>query len=371
VPWYCWFAAPAVLFAILSLRGERRRAAYVVQRLAETSHILRPATVVVPVKGDDQGLAGNLLALATLDYPDYELIVAAHSAADIPPGVLPPRVRVVLAHGDDPLTSEKIQNLQAAVRVARQRSEILAFADSDGRVPRGWLSALAAPLAEPGVGASTGFRWFVPARLSFWSLLRGVWDAVSAGMLGPGDCPFAWGGAMALRKQVFYEARVPDRWKGAVSDDYTLSAAIHQTGLRVAFAPAAMVPDSGSTSAAELWRWARRQLTITRFCNPGLWRLALVGHMVYCAGMAACIAALAAGRLPALGLLAAQLLPGMWKGVRRAGLAHAALPEIAPRRWAHAALQPLATWLWLALLAGSATNRTIAWRGNRYDLRRR
>ena len=65
--------------------------------------------------------------------PDYELMVVAHSAEDIPPGVLPARAKVVLAHGDDPNTGEKVQNLQAAVRAARRQSDILAFADSDGR----------------------------------------------------------------------------------------------------------------------------------------------------------------------------------------------------------------------------------------------
>ena len=89
--------APSLLLAALSLRGERKRAEYVARRLAERTEDLPPATVIVPVKGYDEGLRENLEALATLDYPDYELIVTAHSAGDIPPGVLPARVRVVLA----------------------------------------------------------------------------------------------------------------------------------------------------------------------------------------------------------------------------------------------------------------------------------
>jgi ceramide glucosyltransferase len=370
VHWYWWFAVPAILLAVLSLRGERRRAAFVARRLAQPPAYSPPATVIVPVKGPDHELAENLHALATLDYPDYELIVTAHSAADIPPGVLPARTRLVLAHGSDPATSEKIQNLQAAVRVARQRSQVLAFADSDGRVPRGWLLALVAPLAEPGVGASTGFRWFAPARPWFWSLLRSVWDSVSAGTLGPGDNRFAWGGAMAVRKQVFYETRVNEHWKGAVNDDYSLAAAIHEAKLAVAYAPGALVPDSSRTSPLALFLWARRQLAMTRFYQPELWRKALLGHVVYCAGMAACVAGLAAGSWPAALLLAAQLAPGMAKAFRRASGAAAALPGIAPRRWAHAALSPFATWLWLAVLAASAATRTIHWRGRRYYLKR-
>ena len=91
---YWFFAGPALLLAVLSLRGERKRADYVARRLAERVEDLPPATVIVPVKGYDEGLRENLAALASLDYPDYELIVAANFADDIPSDVLPSRVKV-------------------------------------------------------------------------------------------------------------------------------------------------------------------------------------------------------------------------------------------------------------------------------------
>src|SRR5260221_13518166 len=112
--WYWLFAGPAILLAFVSLRGERKRAAYVARRLAQKGVAFPPATVIVPVKGEDEGLRENLAALANLDYPDYELIVAARTAADIPAGVLPRRDKVVLAHREDSGTAEKIQNLRGA-----------------------------------------------------------------------------------------------------------------------------------------------------------------------------------------------------------------------------------------------------------------
>jgi cellulose synthase/poly-beta-1,6-N-acetylglucosamine synthase-like glycosyltransferase len=116
---WCWLiAGSAALLAVASLRGERRRAAYVKARLAARAGALPPVTVIVPVKSEDPGLRENLAALASLDYPDYELLVAAQSAADIPPGVLPPRVKVVLSHGGSAEASEKVQNLAAAAAEA-------------------------------------------------------------------------------------------------------------------------------------------------------------------------------------------------------------------------------------------------------------
>jgi GT2 family glycosyltransferase len=371
---YWCLTGPALLLAALSLRGERKRAAYVARRLAERPQDLPAATVIVPVKGSDEGLRENLEALAALDYPDYELIVAAHSAGDIPAGVLPARVKVVLAHGTDPAGAEKIQNLMAAVRAARKRSRVLAFADSDGRVSRGWLRALVAPLEEPGVGASTGFRWFLPDPPDFWSLMRGVWDAVAAGTLGPGDCRFAWGGAMAIRKEVFFEARVPDFWQGALSDDYALSQAVHAAGLSIAYAPGALTPSREHITGGRFFGWIRRQLAITRIYAPRLWWPALIAHIFYCGGMAASIAASIRGNRLAEWALVAQLSPGMLKGLNRATLAKASLPEheawFKRHAWVHAIWAPLGTWVWLVALVSSAFARSIEWRGRRYPLKR-
>jgi ceramide glucosyltransferase len=372
--WYWCFVGPALLLALLSLRGERKRAAYAERRLAETPATLPPASVIVPVKGDDDGLRENLAALASQDYPDYELIVVAHSAGDIPPGVLPHKVRVVLAHGDDPSTGQKVQNLSVAVIAARKYSQVFAFADSDGRVTRGWLRALVAPLAEPGVGASTGYRWFAPEPPSFWTLMRSVWDAVALSRLGPGDCGFAWGGAMAIRREVFYDLDIRQHWKNTVSDDYALSAAVRAAGLTIAFAPGALVPCYERISAARLFAWMRRQMTITRVYNGRLWWLALAAHFFYCGGMAASIVASVRGSRLAEWALIAQLSPGMLKGLNRATLAKAALPECAAwfqrHQWVHAIWVPLATWLWLVALVSSAFGNTIRWRGNRYMLKR-
>lgn len=370
--WFWFFVAPAVVLAFLSLAGERARAAYVRKRLSEKAAYQPPASVIVPVKGHDHGLRENLAALASLDYPDYELVVVAHSAADIPPGVLPGKSKVVLAHLTEPGTSEKVLNLMVAVQTIRKRSEILAFADSDGRATPGWLSALAAPLVEQGVGASTGYRWFTPRQATFWALLRGVWDAVPAGMLGPGNNRFAWGGAVAMRKETFYRTEVLEHWKGAISDDYALSAAVRSAGLSIVYAPGALVPCLEPIAPVRFFHWIRRQMMITRAYNPGQWKQGLIAHIFYCGAMAASVTAIASGHSLAWLTLGAQLAPGMIKGWRRAALARLSLPEAQEwfRRyaWVHAAAVPLATWVWLLALMSSAFGRTIEWRGYRYEL---
>lgn len=353
----------ALLLAALSLKGHSARRRYVMERLAMRlpDAACPPASVIVPVKGHDEGLAENLAALAALDYPDYELIVAVHSECDLPPGVLPASARVVVASDSDPRTGRKIQNLLAAIDAARPSSEIFAFADSDGRPPRGWLRALAEPLTDRSVGASTGYRWYVPDPPDFWSNLRAVWNAAIAGTFGPGANDFCWGGAMAIRRETFHHVRVRGFWHHRVSDDFRLSEAVRAAGLTIAFAPDAIVPCHDHTTAAGFLSWIKRQMVITRVYRPKLWWTALIAHIVYCGAMVA-------GAIVAPWALGLIVTLGVIKAVRRAAMFRLAVPQTSVAT--HAVWVTVATWIWLWALLASATTRTIEWRGVRYNLDR-
>ena len=375
--WFWFFVGPAIALALLSLRGENKRARYAESRLTppDPPEGWPRVTVIVPVKGPEEGLRENLASLRALDYPAYELIVVARTAADIPPGVLPTGVKLVVSTEGEPGASEKIQNLNAAIRLSARTSTVLAFADSDGQAPRGWLRALVAPLAEEGVGASTGYRFYLPTPPDFWSLVRSVWNAAIVSTLGPGDNPFAWGGAMAIRRELFVELGVADYWNAWVSDDYGLAEAVHAGGRRMAFAPGAMVAATDHCTCREFFAWARRQMIITRIFHPRLWWSGLIAHFFYCGGMAAAVAASILGNRLAEWALLVELSPGMLKGTNRTVLAKAELPEFKKwfdrHGWVHTWWVPLVTWVWLITLAAAAFTNTIDWRGNRYTLTRR
>ncbi|MCZ2080121.1 MAG: glycosyltransferase [Bryobacteraceae bacterium] len=366
---------PALTLSVLAYRGEAARIRYIKRTLPEPdTGEFPPATVIVPVKGEDDGLKENLAALATLDYPDHELIVAARTPGDVPDGVLPPKAKVVYAGAAGEDSSEKIGNLLAAIAASRVESGIYAFADSDGCVPPGWLRALAAPLRRKEVGASTGYRWYIPRRPDFWSLLRGAWNAVIAGSFGPGPNGFLWGGAMAIRKQVFEEARVAEYWAGAVSDDYQLARAVLDAGLEIAYAPGAMVASLDRIGPRELFSWVRRQMVLTRVHAPRLWRTALLAHVIYCGAMVASAAAALAGWMPAILLLGAQIGLGVGKALVRSRTVRLCFPGYRDwfRRyaWMEVMLAPVATWLWLYSLLASTASNTIEWRGRTYRLER-
>src|SRR5207244_3079230 len=149
--------------------------------------------------------------------------------------------------------------LQAGVRAARRPSEVFAFAASGGQFSPVWLRAVIAPLSGPEVGASTGFRWYAPDPPTFWSLMRSVWNAVIAGRLGPGANEFAWDGAVAISKDVFFETRLHESL-----DSFAISAAMRDSGRLIAFAPGAMVACPGRVTATAFLAQARREMAEAR-----------------------------------------------------------------------------------------------------------
>ena len=355
--WFWIFVAPALALAALALRGERKRAAYVASRMSAldqpAAQPLPRATLIVPVTGACDGLRETLLSLASQDYPDYELIISARDADSIPPGALPPVVKVALAGSAD-----RSDLLKAGVRAARKRVEVFAFAGAGGIVSTFWLRALVAPLAEDGVGASTAFRWYAPEPATFWSLLHSAWNGVLAGRLGPDPSDFAWAGAIAISKDVFIQARVAEHWDGAERPDFALAGAMRESERTIAFAPGAMVVCPRPATARQFLFQARREMALARHSLPRLWWAGLLSHVFYCGAMVAAAVASLRGNRGAEWALVALFGLGMLKGANRATLAKAQLPLrkswFDRYGWTHTLWTPLATWVWLYAFVASA-----------------
>ena len=130
----------------------------------------------------------------------------------------------------------------------------------------------------------------------------------------------------------------------------------------MAYAPGALTPCAEHTAGAFL-SWTRRQMAITRVYAPRLWWPGLIAHVFYCGGMAASVIASVNGNRLAEWALIAQLSPGMLKGLNRATLAKAALPEYESwfkrHAWVHAIWVPLGTWVWLFAFVSSAFATSI------------
>ena len=355
------------------------------RRLSARSGLYAPRVALIcPVKGVEDDLESNLLALTHFDYPQYEIFFAIATAEDPAYGVLErvasasKRPVHIVRAGRAFDCSDKVHNLTAAVGQVDEQFGVLVFADSDGRPPRHWLAWLVAPLAEDKVGAATTFRWLFPKRRGFWSALAAAWSASAATYLGEHRRNFCWGGGTAIKRQRFHELRILDSWRGAVSDDFVITRALQNYGLFIAFVPECLVPSPCSFGVKSFLEFTNRQLVITRIYAPRLWRTALISHLFYCAtiltGMASWVMSSMTG-LPSVQFLVLASIPPILaavRGVLRLVAALELLPDLREQLlnegWVWVLLAPLVPFVYVYNSLAAVFTRRITWRGVRYEL---
>ena len=244
--------------------------------------------LISPCKGLDNTFDRNIHSFLTLDYPNYELVFVVESQDDPAYQRLlniieqnrdratKINARVIVA-GHSKTSVQKVHNLLAACDAIGNDVEVLAFVDSDACVKSHFLGSLIHPLRRDFVGATTGYRWFVPTDSAWASRVLSAINAVIASMMGPHSWNATWGGAMAIRREVFKKTRVRDAWANACTDDYSLTNAVRKENLRITFVPACYVASYEQTTWAKMFSFARRQFLITRVLHKKLWIFALLG----------------------------------------------------------------------------------------------
>ena len=360
------------------------------------------AVVIVPCRGLDHDFEENIRAMLAQDYRDYEVVFVTESENDPAYGVLsrllkqsrrpaPPAWMVVA--GEAKNQGQKVHNLCVAIDTLNtidRRVEVLVFADSDARPARNWLADLVAPLGDKRIGATTGYRWYLlsndkrnPAR-GFASTLLSVWNASALSFLGERS-GFAWGGSTAIRRENFDKIGVKKRWKGAASDDYVLTSAIHDHGQRIKFVPQCLVASRPEATVKSLLEFTTRQMRITRVYSPRIWKLACGAHGLYnltfwggllwltmssMIGMLGMTGPIRTPNYALAVLLAGIFLFGAITGAMRAGVAARLLTGERAKKpwWAYLSLGPVVSLVYLYNIIASAKTTRIVWRDISYDL---
>jgi cellulose synthase/poly-beta-1,6-N-acetylglucosamine synthase-like glycosyltransferase len=371
------FNAAAGLYSIrasLRYRGYVRKVSAAAGR--ERGSGVEPPEVllIVPCCGAEEGLEQNLESLLTQSYPRYRVRFSVESRSDEAVPIIerlierhPGMADLVIA-GPASRRSQKVQNLLAALE-DRGAIDVLAFADSDGRPEADWLSKLVAPLESTGVGVASSYRFYLPEPRTFSTLLRSVWNASVLTLLGDHDSNFAWGGAMAIRAEVFERIGVVEAWKGTLSDDYALTHTVRSAGLEVVFVPGALVESRGNVGFLELCSWCARQIQITRVYWPSLFRVAAATNVFYCAFL---VLAPLEGSAAATILFGLVLLGSFWSGWIRARAISDLVPrwrsEIRRNLWAYALLVPVGSLLTVQGVLRAIASRRVTWRGKVYEM---
>ena len=373
---YYFLALVACWIGYKSLMGGFRFAAYVRRETSRALPDFQPfVSVIAPARGLEPGLADNLRPLLEQDYPRYEVLFVFDSADD-------PAARLV-SHGSSQIgrtiiagpavdSGQKVHNLRVAVNEIDPKSEVLVFVDTDARPAKDWLRKLVAPLADETLGASSGYRWFIPEKGGIASRLRGVWNASIASALG-GDRTknFCWGGSTAIRRSTFEQLNVSERWRGSVSDDFTITRVLKEAKFPVHFTPNCLVASVGDCGWRELFEFTTRQIKITRVYASHLWLPLLLGSALFVLAFFGGLILIGVyPRSPAAYIFTLIMFTlGAAKSFIRFRAVSTVLRTDRRDLIAHILLWPFASLLYLYNAIVAAFSRRIEWRGITYELK--
>ena len=277
---------------------------------------LPKVAVILSVRGDDPTLADCALGLMNQAYPDYDVRIIVDSREDpawpVMTGILERagRAGTVMQPLEDPRAtcSLKCSSLIQAVSDLDPAYDVIALADTDVVPGRDWLRNLVAPLRDPGVGATSGNRWFAADGHAWGSLIRYAWNAAAVVLMY--WLRVAWGGSLAIKRSVLEKGGVVDLWSRAFTEDTSLDRALRNLGLRLEFVPAAIMVDSRDCSVSAFTDWATRQLLCCRLHHSGWWGVLTHGLGTSLLPGLSCVLlifALASGELKAGSLIAGSL----------------------------------------------------------------
>jgi cellulose synthase/poly-beta-1,6-N-acetylglucosamine synthase-like glycosyltransferase len=373
---YYFLAALSCWFGIQSLLSGIRYAAYVRRETSRPIPDFHPfVSVIAPGRGLEPGLGENVRSLLTQDYPAYEVLFVFDRDDDPAANVVShgfSQIGRTIIAGPATDSGQKVHNLRVAVRRIDPKCEVLVFVDTDARPASDWLRKLVAPLADETLGAATGYRWFIPEKGGIASRLRGVWNASVASALGSDRAKnFCWGGSTAIRRTTFERLNVSGRWRGSISDDFTITRVLKEAKLPIHFTPLCLVASVGDCDFHELIEFTTRQIKITRVYASHLWLPLLLGSSLFTIAFF--------GGLILIGFHprspVAYVFPliifvlGAAKAVIRFRAVSTVLRTSQRDLVAHIFLWPFASLLYLynAIVAGFS--RRLKWRGITYELK--
>jgi cellulose synthase/poly-beta-1,6-N-acetylglucosamine synthase-like glycosyltransferase len=347
------------------------------------------AAVVLSLRGADPSLPGCLQGLLMQDYPRYDVKIIIDSRED-PAWELVQRAvaeagvdHVEIQELEDPSAtcSLKLSALVQAVGRLDPEHRVVALIDADVHAYPGWLRDLVTPLSEPGVGASNGVRWFLPAESNCGTLVRYLWNAAASTQMHAFHIP--WGGSLAFRADVLRDAGLLDDWRRCFCEDTGSYRALRALGLTIRVVGAATMISREATDLSACCRFVRRQLLAARLYHESWsWVLSLglanAATLLLAAVLGAAFALHGhwAGTAWMVGLIVAQFLSlaagllGIERPIR--SLLRARGEPLPPLPW-RVVLKtllaiPLTFAVQTACLLSAAVARRVNWRGITYEL---
>lgn len=202
----------------------------------------QPVSILKPLKGLDDGLFDNLESFCNLDYPDYEIIFSLQNRNDpacrvaekIKEKYSSRDITIVVQHCAEGL-NPKVNNIIPAYRIAKY--ELILISDSNVRVERDYLSAIAGHMEDPSVGLVSNMIKGVRGRSAGAVLENLHLNSFIVGSVCFLDkylgIPCVIGKSMLLRKRDLDAIGGFRAVRDFLAEDYIIGERIHKLGKRV------------------------------------------------------------------------------------------------------------------------------------------
>lgn len=353
--------ASAVYLAVANVR----LAVFALQPLELASEFLPSVTLLKPIAGLEPNLYENLRSFCDQEYDAFcEVIFCLHTDGDPALATVrrlaaefPSRVRIAI--GNNPaMANPKIANL--AKPGAQPRGEIVVISDSDIRVGRDYLRALAASFASETVGAATCLYSGTPNATIISRLgslqIDDVFIPSVLVALAFGKLRFCLGATMAVRRRLLEELGGLTALGGGIADDHALGELVSRRKYTIELSRYVVSTAVPETTLPALFshelRWARTNFALA----PAGYALSFLMY-----ALPLSIFYLAVSR---------DLVSGLWLlgivAALRVGLHYLSAATLRGATRGDAWIIPLRDFLSLAIWAASFLGRSVRWRTKSY-----
>lgn len=231
--------------------------------------------ILVPIKGVSEFQSVVVDSLLRQSYPSYKITFIIEDEQEPALPMLESKCSdlsrcAILVAGTSEAGGQKNHNLSFASGLILPDTKIIVTCDISNLAQPDWLDSLTLPIRTGRAVAATTYRTFHPNPLS----LAGISQAVYGSMLSLliAIKPKPWGGATAIRRDVFEALQVRMAWRDTVVDDLVLGNLLEEAGIEIQLAPdSAMETPLGRQSFKGLLSFLRRQILFPKFTNPGVW----------------------------------------------------------------------------------------------------
>jgi cellulose synthase/poly-beta-1,6-N-acetylglucosamine synthase-like glycosyltransferase len=230
--------------------------------------------VILTLRGDDPYLDQTLPGLFQQDYPDYEIMIVLDRVDD-PASV---HVNRILAQHPDvnchvhhlvdhnPGRSLKLSAILEGLQHLSPETRVISIIDADAQPNSQWLKELIKPLLQPGVGATSGIRWFIPEKYEMGMILRQMWNLYADVQMHTFGIP--WGGSLACRRELFEEPEFETYLRSGFSEDTSVARALIDKKLKLVVVPKLVMVNREAITLSSCISFIRRQFIVARLHHP-------------------------------------------------------------------------------------------------------